>query len=182
MKRSSILFLFPAICAVAIFIGCGKQSKSVHSPVSSKDTVHASDSTQHPSDSTQQAADTAQHAADTTKQAIDSLFIAPTLTYEQREGKYIYTKYCNVCHGDQGKGDGFNSYNLDPKPGDLSDVHYMSALSDERIMQAIRDGGAGINKSPLMPSWGGRLNKDELAYVVAYVRTFAQDTTGKTQQ
>jgi mono/diheme cytochrome c family protein len=178
MKRFSILFTFLVASAVAILIGCSKQSKSDHSPASPKDTVHTTDTTQHAADSTRQAVDTTQHV-DTVKQAIDSLYIAPTLTYEQREGKYIYTKYCNVCHGEQGKGDGFNSYNLDPKPGDLSDVHNMGALSDERVVQAIRDGGAGINKSSLMPSWGGRLNKDEIEYVVAYIRTFAQDTTSK---
>jgi len=33
------------------------------------------------------------------------------LTYEQQQGKILYTKYCSVCHGEQGKGDGFNAYN-----------------------------------------------------------------------
>jgi len=176
-----------AVCVLGLLIGCGQQGKNAHPATSAKDTVHSSDSTHQATDSTGRSADTAQadatHSTDTTqaavdtvaKQPIDSLYFASTLSYEQRQGKVIYTKYCNVCHGEQGKGDGFNSYNLDPKPGDLSDVHIMGALSDERIVQAVREGGAGINKSPLMPSWGGRLNKDEIGYVVSYIRMFAQD-------
>ena len=95
------------------------------------------------------------------------------LTYEQRQGKNIYTKYCSVCHGIEGKGDGFNSFSLDPRPRDLSNGQYMKVLTDERLVETVREGGRGVNRSPLMPTWGGRLTKDELLYVVAYVRTFA---------
>ena len=95
------------------------------------------------------------------------------LTYEQRQGKNLYTKYCSVCHGMEGKGDGFNSFSLDPRPRDLSNGQYMKMLTDERVIETIREGGRGVNRSPLMPTWGGRLTKDELMYVVAYVRTFA---------
>ncbi|HET7152726.1 MAG TPA: c-type cytochrome [Candidatus Kapabacteria bacterium] len=183
MTRSIYTRLLVAVCAAGLMFGCGKQqNKAANSSAQSKDTLHVADTTLHAADSTQHPADTAQAAVDTVvKQPIDSLYFASTLSYEQRQGKVIYTKYCNVCHGEQGKGDGFNSYNLDPKPGDLSDAHTMSALSDERIIQSIREGGAGVNKSPLMPSWGGRLNKDEIGYVVAYIHTFAQDTTSKAQ-
>jgi mono/diheme cytochrome c family protein len=49
----------------------------------------------------------------------------------------------------------------------------MKVLTDERLVETVREGGRGVNRSPLMPTWGGRLTKDELMYVVAYVRTFA---------
>ncbi|MDE3057063.1 MAG: cytochrome c [Bacteroidota bacterium] len=111
--------------------------------------------------------------------AVDSSSQTPAapvheLTYEEREGQFLYTKYCNVCHGDAGKGDGFNAYNLNPKPQDFSDARYMNALSDEQIIQAITYGGSAINKSPLMPPWGGRLNKREIGYLAAYVQSFAK--------
>ena len=95
------------------------------------------------------------------------------LSYEQRQGKVLYGKYCTICHGAEGKGDGFNSFNLDPKPRDFTDAKYMSALSDERIQETIRAGGRGVNRSPLMPSWGGRMTRVEIQYVVAYLRTFS---------
>jgi len=95
-----------------------------------------------------------------------------SLSYEQRLGKHLYIRYCAVCHGETGKGDGFNAYNLEPRPRDFTDVRYMNALSDAHLIETIKEGGRGVNKSPLMPSWEGRLKKDEVEYVVSYVRTF----------
>ena len=95
-----------------------------------------------------------------------------SITYEQREGRYLYRRYCIVCHGEEGKGDGFNAYNLDPRPRDFTDARSMNALTDERILQTIAGGGRSVNRSPLMPSWGGRVQKDEMRYLLAYVRLF----------
>jgi mono/diheme cytochrome c family protein len=95
------------------------------------------------------------------------------LTYEERQGKVLFMKYCSVCHGVEGKGDGFNAFNLDPRPRDLSDKQYMSAFAEERLYQTIDLGGRGMNKSPSMPSWGGRLNRQEIRYVIAYVESMS---------
>lgn len=93
-------------------------------------------------------------------------------TYEQRQGQHLYGKYCAVCHGEEGKGDGFNAFNLNPKPRDFSDSIYMSALSDEKIAETISDGGRGVGRSAQMPAWGGRLGKAEVLYLTDYLRTF----------
>jgi cytochrome c oxidase cbb3-type subunit III len=95
-----------------------------------------------------------------------------SLTYEQRQGRHLYRKYCMVCHGEEGKGDGFNAYNLDPRPRDFTDARIMGNLTDEKIVQTITGGGRSVNRSPLMPSWGGRLGKEEIRYVLAYIRSF----------
>ncbi len=97
----------------------------------------------------------------------------PLLSYERRQGKALYGKYCAVCHGEEGKGDGFNAYNLDPKPRDFTDPILMDAMTDQRLTQTIDGGGRSVNKSIQMPSWGGRMTKDEIRFVVAYVRMFA---------
>ncbi len=96
------------------------------------------------------------------------------LTYEQQQGKILYTKYCSVCHGDQGKGDGFNAYNLDPKPRDFTDPRAMAGIDDATLLATITEGGKGVNKSPLMPAWGGRMNKLETGYVIEYVKDLEQ--------
>ena len=95
------------------------------------------------------------------------------LSYEERQGAFLYSRYCAVCHGNEGKGDGFNAFNLDPRPLDLSDSAYMKALSDGQIAQTISGGGRSVNKSPLMPAYGWTLNKEEIRDLSAYVRTFA---------
>jgi mono/diheme cytochrome c family protein len=95
-----------------------------------------------------------------------------TLSYEQRQGRHLYTKYCVVCHGDEGKGDGFNAFNLDPKPRDFTDHTYMDAMDDARLLQTIAGGGRSVNRSSLMPSWGGRMNKEEMRYLLVYLRLF----------
>lgn len=92
------------------------------------------------------------------------------LSYEEQQGKVLYTKYCAICHGDQGKGDGFNAYNLDPKPRDFTDPRAMAGIDDATMFQVITEGGKGVNKSPLMPAWGGRMDKLQIEYVIAYVK------------
>ena len=116
-----------------------------------------------------------------TGQAVSEAGIAEgnTLSYEERQGKHIYMKYCAVCHGTEGKGDGFNAYNLDPKPRDFTDSTYMRALSDSRLLETIGEGGRGVNKSPLMPMWGVTLSKDEIGKVVQYVRVLGTTSSEK---
>ncbi len=97
-----------------------------------------------------------------------------TLGYEERQGKSIYLKYCVVCHGMEGKGDGFNAYNLDPKPRDFTDSTYMKTLSDARLIETISEGGRGVNKSPLMPMWGVTISRDNILDVVQYLRALGK--------
>jgi mono/diheme cytochrome c family protein len=110
----------------------------------------------------------------------DSALAAPgavpverVLSYEERQGSALYMKYCAVCHGKEGKGDGFNAFNLDPRPRDLSDSSSMAALSDAQILQTIGGGGRSVNKSPLMPSYAWTIDDRQIRYVAAYIRTFS---------
>jgi len=97
----------------------------------------------------------------------------PGKTYNERLAENTYEKYCAVCHGIEGKGDGFNSYNLDPRPTDFTNVRYMNALPYEHLVQVISAGGRGINKSPLMPAWGNTLTSDEVQRLATYVSNFS---------
>ena len=108
-----------------------------------------------------------------------SFYILP---YSLRVGEELYMKYCQVCHGATGEGNGFNAYILSIKPRNFTESDYMNALSDNRLAEAVREGGRGVNKSLLMPVWGNTFSSLEISYLVRYIRTFShskskQDTT-----
>lgn len=92
-----------------------------------------------------------------------------TLTYRQRQGQVLFSKYCSVCHGDEGRGDGFNAYNLEPHPRDLTDRAYMGLYSRQRLAEVITQGGRGINKSTAMPAWGNTLSPYQVEDLVDYL-------------
>jgi mono/diheme cytochrome c family protein len=94
------------------------------------------------------------------------------LTQAERNGQAIYSYYCIVCHGETGKGDGFNSYNLSVHPRDFSDHARMKTLSDDRIKQVILNGGRSVGLSPLMPPWGGVLTEKQVSGLIGFIRTF----------
>ena len=95
----------------------------------------------------------------------------PELGYNAREGCVVYRHYCLNCHGDEGKGDGFNAYNLDPKPRSLADSAFQAQHSDSDLVAAIRSGGGAVGLSTGMPPWGRTLNERQIQDVVDYLRT-----------
>lgn len=92
-------------------------------------------------------------------------------SYELRVGQQTFQTYCAGCHGDTGQGDGFNSFNLDPHPRDLSDPAFQKSKSNRDLEDAVRRGGAGVGLSALMPPWGHTLDQRHIAAVVLYVRS-----------
>jgi len=95
----------------------------------------------------------------------------PELGYTAREGRVLYRHYCLNCHGDAGKGDGFNAYNLDPRPRSLADSTFQAQHSDSDLVAAIRSGGGAVGLSTGMPPWGRTLNERQIQHVVEFVRT-----------
>jgi len=93
------------------------------------------------------------------------------LNYEQSNGEKVFGHYCAVCHGASGEGDGFNAFNLNPKPRNLADSQAMRRFSDQQLFEAISQGGAERGKSNLMPPWGYTLNERQIRCLVAYIRT-----------
>jgi cytochrome c oxidase cbb3-type subunit 3 len=100
---------------------------------------------------------------------LDTAFFAHAADVEQ--GKKVYGQFCASCHGQSGKGDGPAAAALNPKPRDHTDKETMSKLSDDELLKVIKNGGASVGKSPLMPAWGASLKDDQIKDVIAYVRT-----------
>ena len=97
-----------------------------------------------------------------------------TLTPAEQKGQALYEYYCSLCHGKKGKGNGFNSYNLNKPPRNFTDAAQMASLSDRRIQRAILEGGAALGLSPLMPLWGGVLTEKQASDLTAFIRTLAK--------
>ena len=95
--------------------------------------------------------------------------VAPA-PYETRVGREVYQHYCQTCHGDSGAGDGFNAFNLDPRPRDFSDPAFQKK-TDADTRDAIRRGGAGVGLSPLMPPWGRTLSDRQIDDLILYLHT-----------
>jgi mono/diheme cytochrome c family protein len=96
---------------------------------------------------------------------------------DPKVGKAKYDLLCASCHGTSGKGDGPAAASLNPKPRSLADANYMKSLTDDHLFKVIKEGGAAVGKSPLMPPWGGQLKDPEIWDAVAYIRELAK--TGK---
>ncbi|MGA7613696.1 MAG: cytochrome c [Thermoanaerobaculia bacterium] len=95
----------------------------------------------------------------------------PDLPYRTREGHVLFGHYCEVCHGTEGHGDGFNSYNLDPKPQDLGDPSFQSSHTDDDLVAVISTGGGAAGLSAEMPPWSPTLSQREIGELVQYIRT-----------
>jgi cytochrome c oxidase cbb3-type subunit 3 len=90
---------------------------------------------------------------------------------DAEQGKKLYGQFCVSCHGQSGKGDGAAAAALNPKPRDHTNREYMSKLSDAELLNVIKNGGASIGKSPLMPPWGASLKDEQIQDIIAYIRT-----------
>jgi mono/diheme cytochrome c family protein len=99
----------------------------------------------------------------------------PQPSYELRLGKAVFSHYCQTCHGETGAGDGFNAFNLDPRPKDLSDPALQKTKSDADLADAIRRGGAGVGLSPLMPPYGHTLSSRQIEVAILYLRTLRKE-------
>jgi mono/diheme cytochrome c family protein len=92
---------------------------------------------------------------------------------DAEKGKVIYQTYCVACHGPQGKGDGPAAASLTKKPANHSDGNYMNKIPNEELFKAIKEGGASVGKSNLMPAWGATLKDEQIKDVLAFVRSLA---------
>lgn len=82
-----------------------------------------------------------------------------------------YRFYCSQCHGLGGKGDGPNATkNMPVSPRDHTSKYEMEKLTDEDIINVIREGGAATSKSTLMPPFGKTLTANEIAAMKDYLR------------
>ncbi len=85
--------------------------------------------------------------------------------------EHNFRYYCAQCHGIDGKGGGPNAMgHLPVDPRDLTDASAISKLSDDDIMEVIRGGGIGPQRSTVMPPFKNTIQEIEIIYMKDYIR------------
>ncbi|MEK7368634.1 MAG: cytochrome c [Planctomycetota bacterium] len=92
------------------------------------------------------------------------------LTNTQLAGRINYEKYCMVCHGEQGRGDGFNSFNLTPRPTNFS----KGLPGNQALFKAASAGFTGSDGNLHCPPWGLTMGGDAIAATILYINTLAE--------
>lgn len=85
-----------------------------------------------------------------------------------KHGQALFLQYCQGCHGPDGKGGGKGFM---PHVGPLARQDYIENLPDEYLAAVITEGGAYVGKSAFMPSWKSTLSEQDIADVIAFIRT-----------
>lgn len=87
------------------------------------------------------------------------------------KGKTVYKQYCVQCHGPEGDGDGVGALGLtDPPPAKHSQMA-LSELPMDYLYNVVFYGGKSVGKSPNMPDWGLTIPEQDLANLIAFMRT-----------
>jgi mono/diheme cytochrome c family protein len=93
------------------------------------------------------------------------------------EGAKLYAQNCGACHGPNGMGNGDMGKALSPSPALLAYMIRRPIAVDEYLLWTISEGGKQFGTE--MPAFKGKLSREEIWKVIAYMRAgFPQpDTT-----
>jgi len=95
------------------------------------------------------------------------------LPADQPDGATIFKRNCVMCHGPDGKG--VATF----KTPDFTNPRVQASLTDEQILETIKNG----KKGTVMPPWKDKLSDQDIKAVAAHIRSFnpqnqpAQTTT-----
>jgi mono/diheme cytochrome c family protein len=90
-------------------------------------------------------------------------------------GAKLFKQNCARCHGQEAKGDGPDLIKLQAatSPDGWTDKSVNQSLTDTFIISMITKGGKANGKSPIMPSFAGKLNADQMQDLLAFLRSVA---------
>ena len=105
------------------------------------------------------------------QKAIDLKIEEIALGYQEGLGRQLNEQYCDRCHNPESTPERVSNYdNLEVEPHAFTEGDTLNKMNDADLLAIITHGGAGLNKSPLMPAYGYTLSKAELQALIAYIR------------
>jgi len=99
------------------------------------------------------------------------------LAMARERGAAVFQKYCVLCHGTEGRGDGRAARLQQVRPADLT----QSKRDPAYKLQIVSRGGAAMNRSASMPAWGEVLTGQEVTDVVAYLQVLSAASATSAQ-
>lgn len=84
---------------------------------------------------------------------------------DPEQGLELYQKYCQVCHGVEGDGDGIMTNLIGIMPMDHTNPNETNSLDNRELMNSILDG-----KGRYMPAWKDILSQSDVEALVSYIR------------
>ena len=88
---------------------------------------------------------------------------------DPKNGMQLYKNYCQVCHGEEGEGDGIMTNLMGINPMDHTNSNEINRLDNEQLVKSILEG-----KGRFMPAWKGILSQEDVEAVVSYIRLLSQ--------
>ena len=80
-------------------------------------------------------------------------------------GMELYQKYCQVCHGEEGDGNGIMTKLIGISPMDHTNPNETNKLTNKELVDSILDG-----KGRFMPAWKGIISQSDIEALVSYIR------------
>jgi mono/diheme cytochrome c family protein len=90
-------------------------------------------------------------------------------------GKELYGNRCQVCHGENGKGDGPEARFQSPKPTNFTSDDHFQTETDGEIFLTIFNGVPSRD----MPSFKNRLTENQIWQIEAYIIQFRSNPANR---
>lgn len=87
--------------------------------------------------------------------------VAPDVAFRQT---------CAPCHGEGGAGDGAAAASLDPKPANFTDAVFWETRDVAHVARVLREGGAAVGRSALMPGFSAQFDEDAAVELAEYIQ------------
>ena len=84
-------------------------------------------------------------------------------------GMQLYKNYCQICHGEEGDGNGIMTQMMGITPMDHTNSNETNLLDNQQLAQSIMSG-----KGRFMPAWKGILSETDVEALVSYIRLLSQ--------
>jgi mono/diheme cytochrome c family protein len=102
-----------------------------------------------------------------------ALHAGPAQSADPVKGQPMYEKYCLLCHGPEGRGDGPVGLHARPPAANFH-APESKKKSDAALLKVVQQGHA----ESAMAAWKGALSDEQISDIVAYIRKLSPPSSG----